>query len=75
MQPTSNNIFSPGFLLIIKQTLYGPQILANLRHDSSLNYTPPKTIMEPENDAFQKDSPFPGGPFPGSRRYFSGEIY
>ena len=24
------------------------------------NYTPPKFNMEPENDGFQKESPFPG---------------
>ena len=28
------------------------------------SYTPPKFNMEPENDSFQKESPFPGVDFP-----------
>jgi len=28
-----------------------------------LGYTPPKFNMEPENDGFQKESPFPGVDF------------
>ena len=37
-----------------------------------LTITSPKFNMEPENDGFQKESPFPGGDFSGSMLNFRG---
>ena len=34
-----------------------------LRENKQKTHTPPKFNMEPENDGFQKESPFPGTSF------------
>ena len=37
--------------------------LSRSQNPGYLPYTPPKFNMEPENDGFQKESPFPGTSF------------
>ena len=48
--------------------VHGPQVALqffrfNLRSSQIIEHTPPKFNMEPENDGFQKESPFPGADF------------